>query len=96
MRVIWHFLGLSWVESHVMNKAAPTDFFRNDWSTDERRDVHFRRVIDFAEMLYNLQWTEGFERLLLQLNDNLGIEGTFAELEVGKLLMIHGVAFLQT
>lgn len=92
-RIIGSFLGPKWLEAHVLNETAPTDFFRNDWSTDERRAVHVRRVIEFAEMLWNLARIEGFNRLLSQLNDPSGIEGTFAELEVGKLLKIHAVAF---
>lgn len=93
VRIIRHFLCLGWLETHVMNKTAPTDFFRNDCSTGERTDVHIRRVIEFAEMLWSLARIDGFDKLLLQLNDPLGIEGTFAELEVGKLLMICGVHF---
>jgi hypothetical protein len=51
-----------------------------------------RRVIDFAEMLYNLQSIEGYDNCVAQLNDPQ-LEGTLAELEVGKLLQIHGVRF---
>ena len=91
--IVRHFLGEAWIETNIMGEKGPTEFFRNDWGTSERRDVAIRRVIEFGEMLFNLQGAPGFEKCRFQLRDNLGIEGTFAEFEVGKLLQIHGMRF---
>jgi hypothetical protein len=93
MRVLTYFLGIGWMETNVMNKTAPTDFLRNDWSSPERRDFHFYRVISLAEMIFNLQWVGGFDNLVDDVRTNTQLEPRFAELEVGKLLHIYGVNF---
>ena len=86
------FLGLEWVETHVMAKAAPSDFFRNDLSSRDRQDLQSIRVIRLAEMLHNLQYTSGFAKVLQVLKSD-SVEASYAELEVAKLLAWKGQPF---
>jgi hypothetical protein len=62
MNVVKDFLGLPWMERHVMGKAAPTDFFRNDWASSRRTDVHVLRLVSLANLLANLQFGQVFGR----------------------------------
>jgi hypothetical protein len=92
-RVLKEFLGIDWLEQHVMGTSAPTDFFRNDWATSERKNVHVLRVIQLAEMLLNLQPVPDFREVIDKLKTDPAVEATFAELEVGRLLFLNRVPF---
>lgn len=83
--LIKKFLGPEWTEEHILSFNAPTDFFKNDGATQQRQDMFTLRVIHLAEMLLNLQYVPGFAHVLKLLKDG-DIEGTYAELEVVKLL----------
>jgi hypothetical protein len=67
-RILRRFLGLPWLQTHVMSTAAPTEFFQNDWSSDIRRKVHMTRVIHLAEMFLNLHQIEGFQDIVERMN----------------------------
>lgn len=92
-RVIGYFLGLEWLELHVMNTTAPTDYFKNDWATQSRTDAHFIRVIEFADMLFNLQGVDGFDAFLARLRDQRQVEPTAAELESARILRWSDIQF---
>jgi hypothetical protein len=90
--VLRHFFGEPWFEKHVMNARAPTDFLRMNFSTDEHRETHGFRIIDLAEMLFNLQYFDGFDACIRQMQASQ-IEATYAELEIAKSLYAHGIDF---
>jgi hypothetical protein len=92
LMLLRNFVGPEWMEKHVTGKTAPTVFFKNDWATEERRNTHKVRVIHLAEFLINLQFVPNFRELLIRLKGG-SIEPTFAELEVGKLLLLNRVPF---
>ena len=92
MIVLQQFLGQEWLDKHVTGTAAPTDFLQNDWSTPTRKNTHVLRVIQLAELLLNLQYVPNFREVLGQLKKD-NIEATFAELEVGRLLVINRAPF---
>jgi hypothetical protein len=92
MRVLIAFLGIEWAERHVMGSSSPTDFFKNDWSNETRRNMHLMRVVHLADMLLNLQYAPNFTSVLGQLKRG-DIEPTYAELEAAKLLYWSGVPF---
>jgi hypothetical protein len=50
------------------------------------------RVYDFAEVLYNLQYIQGFQALMKRMR-TAEAEAGFAELQVGRILYINGVDF---
>ena len=90
--VLRHFFGEQWLDKHLMNAQAATDFLRRDFSTRERQIKHGFRVVDLAEMLFNLQDAEGFPSCVAQMSYGQ-IEFAYAELDIGKSLYSHEIAF---
>jgi hypothetical protein len=93
MMIVKEFLGLDWMQRHVTGTGAPTDFFKNDWSTEARANMHKLRLIYLAEFLINLQFVPNFKELLAKFKENDLIEATFAELEVGRIIFLNRVPF---
>jgi hypothetical protein len=94
--VLEHFLSRDWVMEHVIDSKAPTRFFRSGATTLDDDRTHRFRVTALAEMLFNLQWIEGFDHCREKLStakDTHLLEGFIAELEVGKLLLLNSVPF---
>jgi hypothetical protein len=85
-------LGQEWFNVHVAADKAPSDFFRNGGTDDQRVTVGAMRVIHLAEMIFNMQRLSGLENSIKQVR-NGQVESGFAELEVGKLLHVHGRTF---
>lgn len=75
-----------------MNSEAETPFFANEAKTRFQENLFLTRVIQFAEMLLNLQFVPGFQEVIERIK-NETIEPYFAELEVGKLLLMHHIPF---
>jgi len=50
------------------------------------------RIMDLAELLYNLQNVSGFDECITRMR-NGDIEGTYAELDFGRMLYIHQIRF---
>ncbi len=91
--ILRSFLGLEWLERHVMGNTAPTDFFCNDCANEARSNAHKLRVIHLAEMLVNLKEVPNFGSVLKGLQEGPKVEPSFAELEAGKILAIFKVPF---
>jgi hypothetical protein len=85
-------LGIDWAQRNSMNKESDTAFFMNESKTREQENLFFTRVIQFAEMLLNLQFVPGFNEIIRKIKTEM-IEPYFAELEVGKLLVMHQIPF---
>jgi len=86
-------IGIEWMHRHVMGYSAPTKFFRNSRTTASDRVVHMARVIQLAEMLFNLQRVPGIRSIVHVLRTESDVEARFAELEVGKLLALYKTPF---
>jgi hypothetical protein len=84
-QIVKAFFGLEWLEKHILDVSAPTDFFKNDWADDTRRNMHVIRVIHLAEMLVNLKQVPGFHKIKAMMEQG-DIEASYAEMEVGKLV----------
>jgi hypothetical protein len=92
--VIAHFLGRKWCESHIRHDVPKPSFLRMDFSSDSRRKATVFRVIDLAEMLFNLQHIEGFDACIGQMKAAAEkIESTCAELDFGRSLYINDIDF---
>ena len=50
------------------------------------------RIMDLAELLYNLQHVPGFHECIARMRDG-DIEGTLAELDFGRMLYLHRILF---
>jgi hypothetical protein len=92
--IIAHFLGKDWFAKHVRHDALKIGFLNYDFSSDQRREASTFRIIELAENLLNLQHIEGFEDCIGQMEGGGDkIESTCAELDFGRFLYIHDVAF---
>jgi hypothetical protein len=95
--IIRHFLGDPWVRTHMVwdpanPSASPAGFFRMDFSSDEARERKSVRILDFAEMLFNLQNVKGFDDRVEHMKTS-DPEATFAEFDFGRLLYVHNIDF---
>jgi hypothetical protein len=93
--VIQHFLGKEWVKANVLQDAShsrPDGFFRLDFSSPEKREARTARLLDFAEMLFNLQHIPGFDHRVEQMRTG-DPQSALAEFDFGRFLYIHDVDF---
>jgi hypothetical protein len=90
--VIGIFVGVDWLNLHILNENVPSSFFRKDPSDPITLDIHMRRVVELGEMIFNFQNVPGFEACIQQLRDSQ-IEPTVAEMEVAKLLRFAAARF---
>jgi hypothetical protein len=87
-------LGRAWVARHIEKRSqGGGGFFRSTFSDGPEAALHVVRVVSLAEMMVNLQRVRGYSECASQLLNPRKIEATYAELEVGKLLFLHGVRF---
>jgi hypothetical protein len=90
--VVRAFMGDQWFDRHVMPSQRKPGFVTMDESTQVSLDLSAYRLIDLAELLYNLQLVEGFDDCLSRMRQG-GIEATYAELDLGRMLFWHCVLF---
>jgi hypothetical protein len=89
--VVRAFLTKEWFERHIMPEGRKNALTIDD-SSDINRKRSLGRIVDFSEVLYNLQYTFGFDECLARLYEG-NIEGTLAELDLGRMLYINAVPF---
>jgi len=90
--VVRAFLGNEWAERHIISDAFPKGFFSIKNSNPHLREISFFRVMDLAEVLYNLQTVPAFDECISRMRDG-DIEGTFAELDFGRMLYLNRAPF---
>jgi hypothetical protein len=86
------FLGSEWVEKHVISHNSKKGFLSVKEQDPIKREISFFRVMDLAEMLYNLQRMPGFDECIVRMR-NGDIEGTLAELNNARMLFPNKVPF---
>ena len=92
LQVLRMYFGVTWSERHIMDDSAPRGFL-NQWDDGGfRTNASFRRIIDLAEMLVNMQNIPFIHNCMDQVQAG-AIESAFAELEVGKILFSAGKTF---
>jgi hypothetical protein len=92
--VICHFLGKQWYLDNIAQDARHSrqaGFLRLDF-TPEFQSLKTARISDFAEMLFNLQYVEGFDDRIDQMR-TASVEATYAEFDLARFLYIHEIAF---
>jgi hypothetical protein len=89
--VMKHFFGDEWLRAHVVT-AKPSDYLGLDLTSDQAREEKTWRIIELAEMLFNLQSVPGFPSCVAQMQRGQ-IEAAYAELETGKWLQVYDVSF---
>jgi hypothetical protein len=90
--VLRAFMGADWVERHVIADRQKKGFLSIDESDPHRKEISFFRVMDLAEVIYNLQPVPGFDECITRMR-NGDIEGTYAELDFGRMLLLNQVPF---
>jgi hypothetical protein len=90
--VLRAFMDADWVERHIVSDGRKKGFLSIDESDAIRRETTFFRVMDLAEVIYNLQPVPGFDECITRMRDG-DIEGTYAELDFGRMLYLNKVPF---
>jgi hypothetical protein len=90
--VVRGFLGEKWLDRHVMPSKHKRGFLTIDASSPPALDISAYRIIDLAEILYNLQDVSGFDECISRMRDG-DIEGTNAELDFGRMLYLNSIQF---
>jgi hypothetical protein len=89
--ILRQFLNEQWIDRHFDPKGKK-GFLTLDETTPERREQSGFRLIDLSEVLFNLQDVPGFDECITRLR-NGDIEGTYAELDFGRMLYLNKVPF---
>ena len=90
--IIKHFLGLDWANQHVSPEVRTPGFLRVIPGYGAETQISAFRVVDFAELLWNLETVPGFDLCLERLK-SADIESTYAELDLGRMLYCGDVDF---
>jgi hypothetical protein len=90
--VVRAFMGDQWVDRYIMPNQRKPGFVTIDESSQVTLDLSAYRLIDLAELLYNLQLVEGFDDCLDRMRSG-NIQATYAELDLGRMLFWHHVLF---
>ena len=91
LAVVRHFLGANWADDHVQDNGRP-GYVRLNWRDHTQAEVQTFRIVDLAEILFNLQHTAGFDDCIQKMRDG-DIEGTYAELDFGRMLYQSSIEF---
>ena len=89
--VIKYFFGKDWLDEHL-DPEGPDGFLRQMPDDEAAQNMQAYRILDLAELLFNLQDADGFADCIERMK-NGDIEGTYAELDFGRMLHMHGVKF---
>src|SRR5450631_1121000 len=86
-----YFLGQKWIDNHVIPNGPP-GFLRQGDKDKVRSEQQSYRMVDFAELLFNLQNVEGFDDCIDRIRQGI-IEPTYAELDLGRMLYLSEIEF---
>jgi hypothetical protein len=86
-----YFFGQKWIDDHVRPERLP-GFLRQDDEDKIRSEEQSYRMVDLAELLFNLQNVEGFDDCIDRMRQGF-IEATYAELDLGRMLYLSETAF---
>jgi hypothetical protein len=90
--VVRGFLGEKWLDRYVMPNRRRPGFLTMNETNGASLDMSAYRIMDLAELLYNLQNVPGFDECIARMR-NGDIEGTHAELDFGRMLYLHKIRF---
>jgi hypothetical protein len=85
MEIMKYYFGEVWLNKYLMPHSAKPNLLRTDVSDTISQDRTALRAIDLAEVIYNLQHVRGFDECIARMR-NGDIEGTYAELDLGRML----------
>jgi hypothetical protein len=89
--IVKHFFGHEWVDRHV-SPGGPPGYLRQDKDDRTRAETQSFRLVDLAELLFNLQHTEGVDNCIDRMREG-AVEATYAELDFGRMLYVSNIDF---
>lgn len=89
--ILKYFLGEKWLEEHVEDNRRP-GYLRLDWENKTTNETQTFRIVDLAELFFNLQDVRGFDHCIQRMKEG-DIEGTYAELDLGRMLYSNEIEF---
>jgi hypothetical protein len=92
LAVVRYFFGLEWIEEHISVENPTPGFLRLVAGSTSETHLSTFKIVDFAELLHNLQGIGGFDGRIDQMKKG-NIESTYAELDFGRMLYLGGVNF---
>jgi hypothetical protein len=90
--MIKHFLGLDWANKHMSPETSDPGFLRIIPGHGPETQRSTFKVVDLAELLWNLEAVPGFDLCIERLR-RADIESTYAELDLGRMLYCGNVDF---
>lgn len=90
--VLRHFFGVQWFDRYVMPTTRKPGFLTISEIDAVRLATSHYRIMDLAEILYNLQTVPGFDECIHKMRRG-DIDGTYAELDFGRMLYLYQVPF---
>src|SRR5229473_800233 len=87
-----HFFDREWFYQHVAVENPTPGFLRVVAGHGVETQRSTFKIVDFAELLLNLQDIEGIDACLDRMRHG-NIEGTYAELDFGRMLYVSNVNF---
>jgi hypothetical protein len=90
--IVRGFFSEEWFDRHVMPSKRKPGFLTMNETNAAATDMSAYRIMDLAELLYNLQHVAGFDECIKRMRDG-DLEGTYAELDFGRMLYIHKINF---
>jgi len=85
------FFGPQWVQQNL-DPDRGSGFLTQPFGEEAAMGMQSYRVIDLAELIFNLQGVDGFDNCIQQMLDG-DVESAYAELDFGRMLQMHGQSF---
>jgi hypothetical protein len=86
--ILKHFFGEEWLFRYLSDPG----YLQIIEADQKKADLSGLRIIDLAEVIYNLQHVPNFDGCIARMRDG-DIEGTAAELDLGRMLFLNQVPF---
>jgi hypothetical protein len=91
LAIVKHFLGEAWCDQHLQPDGS-SGFLRLDMQDSVRAEEQSFRLLDLAELFWNLQHVDGFDTCIARMRQGV-LEATYAELDLGRMLYVSNVEF---
>jgi hypothetical protein len=91
LAVVKYFFGPEWCDEHLQDNGQ-SGYLTLRWRDQTDAEKQSFRIVDLAELLFNLQHVEGFDDCIQRMREG-DIEGTYAELDFGRMLYTGSVDF---
>jgi hypothetical protein len=90
--IVEYFFGQEWIDKHVSSTCPTNEYLRVVPGEGQATETSTFKIVDFAELLYNLQNVAGLHICIDRLERGV-IEPTYAELDLGRMLYSGDVDF---